>query len=338
MVAESHTTEQKGESIMNIRIKILTILAAALVAVGWPHTGLAQSQPANVKMAVQISEARKANAALMRQYTWESRTELIEAGQVKDVRIEAVSYGPDGQQQRSLLNAQGSPLPESLLGRLIAEKRKERLEAYVKGLRGLLEQYSLPTETNVLNFMNQAATTQPDANGLILISGSSVLLPGDNLSIWIEASTRQTHKAQVRTFYEGEAVQLTATYKTLASGLNYVAYADATIPGKLFTMQVQNYDYTRKTPAPPPQITEQKLPPSTAATPSPPIQERQISPSITEMEIKSPTPPSAPKTAPGPPSLQVIEQKLRDLKTLFDQGLITQSEYDAKKAQILQGL
>jgi hypothetical protein len=303
---------------MEIRIKILLILAAGLIAVGWSQISLAQSQPANVNMAAQISEARRANAALMRQYTWESRTELIEEGQVKDIRIEAVSYGPDGQLQRSLLNDQGSPLPESLLGRIIAEKRKERLEAYVKGLRSLLEQYSLPTEGKVIDFMNQATTTKPDANGLILITGSGVNLPGDNLSIWIEASTRRTRKTQVNTFYEGEAVQLTATFKTLASGLNYVAYADVTIPGKLFTVQVQNYDYNRIVAASSPQITE-----------------RQISPSTLQMEIKSPGPAPAAKEAPGSTSFQTAEQKLKDLKSLFDQGLISQSDYEAKKQQIL---
>ena len=47
----------------------------------------------------------------------------------------------------------------------------------------------------------------------------------------------------------------------------------------------------------------------------------------------------APAQAPAPaaPSLQVAEQKLKDLKALFDQGLISKSEYDAKKQQILQG-
>jgi hypothetical protein len=51
-------------------------------------------------------------------------------------------------------------------------------------------------------------------------------------------------------------------------------------------------------------------------------------------------PPAAPAASPPPPavpSLQVAEQKLKDLKTLFDQGLISESEYDAKKQQILKG-
>lgn len=324
---------------MEIRIKILPVLAAALIAVGWSQTVMAQGQPAaNVSMAAQISETRKANAALMRQYTWECRTELIEKGQRVDTRIEAISYGPDGQLQRRLLSDQSPPLPESLLGGIIAKKRKERLEAYLKGLRSLLEQYSLPTEANVLNFMNQAATTMPDAQGLILVSGSSVLLPGDNLSVWIEASTRRTRKTQVNTFYEGEAVKLTATFKTLKNGLNYVAFADVTIPGKAFTVQVHNYDYDRIVGVSSSQVPQQKPSPPTAAAPSPSIQERQISPSITEMEIKSPTPPTAAKPAPGSGSFQTVEQKLKDLKSLFDQGLISQSDYDAKKAQILQGL
>jgi hypothetical protein len=98
-----------------------------------------------------------------------------------------------------------------------------------------------------------------------------------------------------------------------------MAYTEVTIAVKYLRLQIHNYDYS---PIPPP----------------PPIQERQISPSIQQMEIKSPAPPAAAETAPASPSLQAVEQKLKDLKSLFDQGLISQSDYDAKKAQILQGL
>jgi hypothetical protein len=62
---------------------------------------------------------------------------------------------------------------------------------------------------------------------------------------------------------------------------------------------------------------------------------------VVEKAPASPPPPTvivkeAPAPAPAVPSLQVAEQKLKDLKALFDQGLISQSEYDAKKQQILQ--
>ncbi len=324
---------------MEFRIKILLILAMSLIGDGWSGIMLAQGQPtAGENIAVQIASARKANAALMRQYTWDSRTEVIEEGAVKDIRVEGVSHGADGRLQRTVLSDQPGTPPIGFLGQIIAEKRKGRLEVYLNGLRRLLDQYTLPTEAEVINFVNQAAAARPDARGLIWVTGSSVLLPGDNLSIWVDSSTHQTRKTQINTFYEGQAVNLTATFKTLPSGLTYPSYAEVDIPGKQFTVRVHNYDYVRTMATDSPQLTEQNLPPPTAAAPSPPIQERQISSSITEMEIKSPTPPPAGKTVSGSSSFQAAEQKLKDLKSLFDQGLISQSEYDAKKAQILQGL
>jgi hypothetical protein len=147
---------------MNNRSFMAVIAFASMVA----YAGMAWAQSSNVNMAVQITNARKANAKLMRQYTWNSRTEIIEGGQVKDIRIELVNYAPNGQLQRSLLNDQGSRLPFGFLRRAIAEARKKQLEDYLAGLRGLIEQYTLPTTEQILNFMNRAATSGPDAGGL----------------------------------------------------------------------------------------------------------------------------------------------------------------------------
>ena len=110
----------------------------------------------------------------------------------------------------------------------------------------------MPSETKVIDFVNQAAAAKPDARGLIWITGSSVLLPGDSLSIWVDAATLQTRKTQVNTFYEREAVNLTATFKTLPSGLTYAAFTQVNIPGKQFSVQIQNYDYNRTVAAPSP--------------------------------------------------------------------------------------
>ena len=299
-------------------MKILSILTAILIVVGLPQTILAQSSPAkNTSMAVQITEARKANAALMRQYTWNSRTELIDQGVLKDTRIEMVGYGSDGRVIRTPLNDFSAPLPKGFLRRAMAENEMHKVEDYMTGLRGFLDQYTLPTAGKVLDFVSQAKIPPPDANGLLYLKGSNVVVPGDSFSLWVKAATLQTSKIEVETFFQGDVVVMTSTSKTLPNGLTYMAYTEVTIAVKYLRLQIHNYDYS---PIPPP----------------PPIQERQISPSILEMEIKSPAPPPAAKAAPGSPSLQTVEQKLRDLKTLFDQGLISQSEYDAKKQQILK--
>jgi hypothetical protein len=298
-------------------MKISIFLMAGLLAFSGLQPSFAQVPSEG--LAMKIAQVQKSNAALIRHYTWNSRTELIDQGVLKDTRIEMVGYGSDGELIRTPLNDFGAPLPEGFLRRAIAENDMQKVENYMTGLRGFLDQYTLPAAGKVLDFLSKAKIPPPDASGLLHLNGSSVVVPGDTFSLWVVAATLQTSKIEVETFFQGDIVVATSTSKTISNGPTYMAYTEVTIAVKYLRLQIHNYDYS---PIPPP----------------PPIQERQISPSIQQMEIKSPAPPAAAETAPASPSLQAVEQKLKDLKSLFDQGLISQSDYDAKKAQILQGL
>jgi hypothetical protein len=227
-------------------MKTLAPLMALLIILGLPQVIRAEAVPAaTAAKAIQISDAHKANAALMREYSWHSRTEIVDQGRVKDLRLELINYGPGGQQQRTLLNDQGAQLPRGFIRRALAENERQKLEEYLTGLRTLLEQYELPTPGKVLDFINQATTTGPDAGGLVEMTARSVVAPGDTRSEWTDAHTQQTRKIQVTTTYQGDLVNLTATFKTLASGLTHVAFAEITVPAKQIGVQVQNFDYNR---------------------------------------------------------------------------------------------
>ena len=225
-------------------MKILLVLAAVLGVLGGPQIALAQGT-APGEMAVRVTEARQANAALMRQYSWTSRTEVILQGQVKDIRIDAVNSGPGGQLQRNTVNDQSAPLPFGFLRRRIAEAERQQVETYLMGLRDLLEQYTLPTAGKVQDFLSKATASGPDASGLFEMSGPNVVLPGDTFSLWLNPRTRHAQRVQVSTTFQGDPVNLTATFNTLPSGLNYVAYAEVTVPAKQISVQVQNFDYLR---------------------------------------------------------------------------------------------
>lgn len=227
-------------------MRTLPALIALLVVLGWVETAPAQTAAgANAGMAAQLAKARAANAALMKQYTWNSRVEVLDQGEVKDLRIELVNYGPSGQLQRNILNDQSAPLPFGFLRRKIAERERAKVEEYLMGLRSLLEQYTLPSEGKMLAFMNQAATSGPDANGLFEMTGQNVMYPGDALSVWFDARTRQARRIQVTTIFQGDQVDLTATFKTLKSGLTYMAWGEVIVPAKQMSVQVQNFDYNR---------------------------------------------------------------------------------------------
>jgi len=93
--------------------------------------------------------------------------------------------------------------------------------------------------------MSRATATGPDAAGLFEVTSHNVVYPADTFSIWLNPLTRHPQKIQVSTAFQGNPVDLTATFKTLPSGLNHVAYAEVTVPAKQLSVQVQNFDYNR---------------------------------------------------------------------------------------------
>jgi hypothetical protein len=62
----------------------------------------------------------------------------------------------------------------------------------------------------------------------------------------VEDIFHSTSRIEVSTRFEGDVVHFIGTFIRLRDGLNYMAYAEAHIPAKNITLQIQNYDYTRE--------------------------------------------------------------------------------------------
>jgi hypothetical protein len=225
------------------RRRCYLLMSCLLVALS-PQLG--HAQVANEGLANQIVAARQKNAALMKQYAWNSRVEIIMNGAVKDIRIEQVMYGPDGNLQRTVLNNDPSSHPRGFLRRRIADAEKQNMENYFKKLGDLIDQYTLPTAGKIIDFVSKAAISTPDANGQIQLTGNNVVKPGDSLTMSIQATTRQPRRMTISTFSDQDLVNVTATFKTLPNGLNYAAFCEVTVPVNGLTLQVQNYDYTNQ--------------------------------------------------------------------------------------------
>jgi hypothetical protein len=80
---------------------------------------------------------------------------------------------------------------------------------------------------------------------MLTTSGQNVVQPGDSLTIWTDAATRHTRRISVNTTYQGNNVQITASFKTLPSGLNYMNYATIDVPAQQMQILVQNFDYVQ---------------------------------------------------------------------------------------------
>lgn len=210
----------------------LSLFASILLHAQVPNEGFANA----------IIAARQNNANLMKQYSWNCRTEISENGTTKDTRVDSVTWGPDGQPQHTLLNDQANPLPQGFLRRRIAEQERQQSDSYLKGLRTFLHQYTLPSAGQIINLISTNPIL-PGAAGTLQISGSSVVVPGDTVSLTVSATTRLINRMTIMSFYQGDEVTVTATFKSLANGLNYAAYTQINIPSKGLTVLIQNYDF-----------------------------------------------------------------------------------------------
>jgi hypothetical protein len=223
-----------------------TLAAISIGLLAFCSVPFTQAQVANEGLANAIIAARQQNATLTKQYSWNCRTELEENGNIKDTRIDTVLYGPDGQPQHTLLTDQGNPLPRGFLRKRLAEEEKKKMEDYLKGLRTFLHQYTLPTAGKVIDFIGKTSIPAPGPDGVLQLSGSSVVVPGDTVSISVYAPSKATRRMSIMTFFQGDEVTVTATFKTLASGLNYPAYVQMNVADKNLTVLIQNYDYVNQ--------------------------------------------------------------------------------------------
>ena len=196
-------------------------------------------------LAGELVEARQKNSALMRQYSWECRTDVFLDGVSRDLRVDQMYYGPGGQLQRVLVNDQSAPLPFGFFAARIAEQARIEVSQALVGLRGLLDQYTLPGAGAISQFIERATIQAPDASGLLQLTGGSVVVPGDLLTLWVDAQTRQPRRVRILTYYQGYQVTATGTFQTLPTGLSYLAYAEVLAPATGISLQVQNFDFIR---------------------------------------------------------------------------------------------
>jgi hypothetical protein len=230
---------------MSRRAVTASLLAAALGTMAPAFFAQdAANQGLRAGIAERVTKAREANALAMQQYTWDQRTELLEDGTVKDTRVEMVNW-VNGQYQKSQVSNEGPSLPRFGLRKRIAEEKQKEMQEYLSGLKSLLGSYTMDSSPQLLAFINKASVSGPDASGLVALSGGSVVQAGDSVTLWVSSATHKAAKIFVASTYQGNPITLNATFNSLATGLNYMNFADIQIPAKQMEVQVSNFNYNR---------------------------------------------------------------------------------------------
>ena len=160
-------------------------VAAALVALSAAPL-LAQNPPS-------FADSQKANAAMLHQSTWKSRTELKLKGESKNVKLEQVRYDLNGTLQKTALTQPppAAPPPSGRGGRLkkkMIQTKKEEFAEMMQGLGQLAGSYGHLPPDKLQAFKASATTARGTGamQGTAQVVGLNVLLPGDSVTIWLD--------------------------------------------------------------------------------------------------------------------------------------------------------
>jgi len=220
-------------------MKTMTIGAVALAAmIALP----AAAQTDMTSVVAKVSAARQENAQKTRSYSWTQRTEVKVKGEVKSLKTEIVRYTVDGEMQKTPIDETSAKKPKGIRGK-VAKKKIGEMKDWMADLGQLLKAYSLPTEGNLLDFLNKAAIS-PDGDGRKLDAGD-VVQPGDRMSVWIDGDHKMT-KTEVSTQHDGSDVKLETDHSTTPDGLDYTARTVIVVPDKGVEMTVENFSYQKE--------------------------------------------------------------------------------------------
>lgn len=228
-------------------LRVLSAILGSLLVLSTP-VGAAQAPQTvpNENLANAIVAARQKNSALLKQYTWNRRTEIDRESRMEDIRIDLISFSPDGSLQRSLINDDQAKLPGRFLRRAIEEGQRQQVEKLVQDVGRLVEQYTTSSEGRIVGFLVGAQVqpiTTPQGTTLLQVSGSDVIMPGDTVTMTFEASTLQPAGVQISTLVDNDAVTVSGSFLTTRTGLNALQYATVEIPSKSVTVMIHNYDF-----------------------------------------------------------------------------------------------
>lgn len=224
----------------------VTLIALTLCVAVLAVTGVgAQEAPDKGTLATQIAEGREQNQMMMREYTWNTRTEVKIDGEVKSLKVDLVRFTPEGELQKTKISdsADGQKKPRGVKGK-VAKKKTKGMQEWAGELKQLLQKYSLPTAGSLLDFLGKASAEQ---NGqLVTLVAPNVVQDGDTMTVVVDAGSKQVKMIEVSTSLDGDAVEVEMLQKTLEGGPSYTERQMVKVPAQKVELTVENFNFQKQ--------------------------------------------------------------------------------------------
>lgn len=118
------------------------------------------------------------------------------------------------------------------------------MQEWAAELGKLLQQYSLPTSGNILDFLDNATVER--TGQMVNLVGKNVIQQGDYMAMLVDAGSKQLKIIEVKTSLDGDAVEAQIISKNLDDGLSYTARQVVKVPARKVELIIENYDFRRQ--------------------------------------------------------------------------------------------
>ena len=232
-----------GASNSTIAASLTTILASIVLC---SPPAIAQNAGMQAKIA-QVAEASKANKAALSHYNWQESVTTRIKGEVKKQQVFLVNIGPDGQQQKSEINAQPDQASGGPLKRHIVAKKKAEYKDYGDQIADLARQYTAPDPGRLQQAYQQGNISLQLGGGesMMTLNIKNYIKPGDSVTLVFNKAQKAIQSIRVASYLDDpkDAVTIAAQFAKLPNGINHVTGTQINGASKQLTVVTQNSNY-----------------------------------------------------------------------------------------------
>jgi hypothetical protein len=229
---------------------LLAWVGIALLA-GQPQ-GL--EQPTPEQQVVALKQSLQKSQASIRTYEWIETTIISHKGEEKSRKVMRCYYGADGKVEKLPVNdGSAQPQPQQASGRRggrlkerIVENKKDEMKDYMERAAALVHQYVPPSPDRIQKTKDAGKlAVRPGAQGQVGLEFSDYLLPGDKLTIQVDAAASRLLGLGVASYLDTpqDVVALDVRMGALADGTSFAEQTTLDAKAKNIRVVIQNAGY-----------------------------------------------------------------------------------------------
>jgi hypothetical protein len=236
--------KQLAQGLCTSTLAITTAIAALLFSTPPAIT----QTPAALQARIQeIKIASAANKQALAHYNWQESQTISIKGEVKKQQLFLVSIGPDGQQQKSPINAQPAQASGGPLKRHIVAKKTAEFQDYGDQIADLARQYTQPDPNRLQQAYAQGNISMQlgGPQDSVTLTIKNYIKPNDQVTLVFNKQTKSIQSLRVASYLTDptDAVTIQAQFAKLPDGTNHVTGTQINGVSKQLTVVTQNSNY-----------------------------------------------------------------------------------------------